>query len=83
MAITLWGLTVGDDGTGYVVPTLAQLREAASTQIRQLRGIANLQTQQGSFFGNLIDLVTGAVDVALQGAQHGVFTTHEVQVTTP
>ena len=75
MAITLWGLTFGDNGFGFTVPFLAQIREAGATQIRQLTGKANLQTQQGSIFGNLIDLVTGAVDVALQGAQQAVYRT--------
>lgn len=75
MAFTLWGLTFGDDGSQFVVPTYATLREAAATQIRQLRGIANLVTNPGSFFGNLIDLVVTGVDVALQGAQQAVFRT--------
>lgn len=75
MAFTLWGLIFGDDGSQFVVPTYAQLREAAATQIRQLRGIANLVTNPGSFFGNLVDLVVTGVDVALQGAQQAVFRT--------
>lgn len=75
MAITLWGLTFGSTSDGFVVPTLAELRAAAVTQIRALRGIANLQTQPGSIYGAFIDLVTSGVDLALQGAQSFVYGT--------
>lgn len=75
MAITLWGLTFGSTADGFVVPTLIDLRAAASNKIREYRGIANLQTQPGSLFGDTIDLITSAVDVALQGAQSYVYGT--------
>lgn len=75
MAITLWGLTFGSTADGFVVPTLVELRAAAETQIRALRGIANLQTQPGSLYGDFIDLITSAVDVAMQGAQSYVYGT--------
>lgn len=75
MAITLWGLTFGSTTDGFVVPTLVELRAAAVNKIREYRGIANLQTQPGSLFGDTIDLITSAVDVALQGAQSYVYGT--------
>lgn len=75
MSVTLWGLTFGSTTDGFVVPTLIELRAAAEAQIRALRGIANLQTQPGSLFGDTIDLITSAVDVALQGAQSYVYGT--------
>ena len=72
MAVTIWGLTIGDDGTGFQVPTYAIFREAMAVRIRKLRGKANLQTQPGSFFGNIIDLVTTGVDLAAQNARQAV-----------
>lgn len=69
---TIWGLTIGDDGTGFVVPDYAQIREALASRIRQLRGIANLHTEPGSVFGDIIDLVTTGIDIANQGAQQAV-----------
>ena len=72
MAITFLGLTIGDNGTGFIIPTYAQWREALSIQIRQLRGIANLQTQPGSPFGDFIDLVTTGLDLASQAASLAV-----------
>lgn len=72
MAVTIWGLTIGDDGTGFVVPTYAQIRDALAVRLRQLRGIANLVTAPGSFFGNLIDDVVTGVDVAVQSSQVAV-----------
>lgn len=72
MAVTIWGLTIGDDGTGFVVPTYAQVRGALSNLLRQLRGVANLNTSPGSFFGNLIDDVVAGIDVAIQSSQVAV-----------
>lgn len=72
MAVTLWGLTFGDDGTGFAVPTYAQIREALAVELRKLRGIANLQTQPGALFGDILDLVVMGCDIALQGAQDAV-----------
>lgn len=72
MAVTIWGLTIGDDGTGFVVPSYAQIRDALAVRLRQLRGIANLVTAPGSFFGNLIDDVVTGVDVAVQSSQVAV-----------
>ena len=69
---TIWGITIGDDGLGFVVPTYATVREALATRIRQLRGIANLHTEPGSEFGDIVDLETTGIDVALQGAQQAV-----------
>lgn len=68
MAVTFLGLTIGDDGTGFVVPTYAQWREAFALQARNLRGIANLQTQPGSFFGFIVDQCVTALDLAGQAA---------------
>lgn len=67
MAVTILGLTIGDTGTGYVVPTYAQIREAIATKLRQLRNKANLQTQPGSLFGDFIDMVTAGSDLGMQG----------------
>lgn len=67
MAVTFLGLTIGDDGTGIVVPTYAQWRAAFENRLRALRGIANLRTEPGSLYGNMIDLVVTGVDLAAQG----------------
>lgn len=75
MSVTLWGLTFGSTSTGFVVPTYAELRGAGSNVIRALRGVANLHTEPGSFFGNFLDLVVGAVDIAMQNAQDAVYRT--------
>jgi len=72
VAVTIFGLTIGDDGTGWQWPTYAIIREAMAVRIRKLRGKANLQTQPGSFFGNIIDLVTTGVDLAGQNARQAV-----------
>lgn len=72
MAITFLGLTIGDDGTGFKIPTYAEWREALSTEIRQLRGIANLNTTPGSLFGDFIDLSVTALDLASQAASEAV-----------
>lgn len=75
MSVTLWGLTFGSTADGFVVPTLIELRAAAEAKLREFTGIANLQTQPGSLYGCTIDLITSAVDVALQGAQSYVYGT--------
>lgn len=72
MAVTILGLTIGDDGTGFVVPTYAQVREALSNQYRALSGYANLQTQPSALYGYLVDLVTTGVDIAMQSAWSAV-----------
>ena len=69
---TILGLTIGDDGFGFVVPTFGQTREALATTIRELRGIANLNTAPGSPFGDIIDLTTTALDLAFQAARQAV-----------
>jgi hypothetical protein len=68
----IWGLTIGDDGTGFVVPTYAEIREALAQRIRNLRGIANLHTEPGSEFGDVVDLETTTLDIACQGMQQAV-----------
>ena len=68
MAVTILGLTVGDDGTGFVIPTYAQWRGVFESRIRTLRGISNLRTEPGSFFGNIVDFVVTGVDAASQAA---------------
>lgn len=66
MAFTFLGLTIGDDGTGFRMPTYAAFRGAISQRIRQLRGVANLNTEPGSFFGDIVDLVVTGVYIAGQ-----------------
>lgn len=72
MAVTFLGLVIGDNGTGFTIPTLAQWRDALASEIRQLRGIANLQTNPGSLFGDFIDLVASGADVSAQSASEAV-----------
>lgn len=72
MAVTFLGLTIGDDGTGWRMPTYAQFRETMAKSIRELRGLANLQTQPGSFFGDIIDLTVTGLDLAGQAASEAV-----------
>ena len=68
MAFKFLGLTIGDDGTGFQMPTYAEWRAAISQKIRQLRGVSNLNTEPGSFFGDMVDLVVTGVDLAGQAA---------------
>ena len=68
MAFTFLGLTIGDDGTGFQMPTYAEWRGAISQSVRQRRGVANLNTEPGSFFGDIVDLVVMGVDLAGQAA---------------
>jgi len=68
VAFTFLGLTIGDDGTNFLMPTYAEWRAAISQKLRQLRGIANLNTDLGSFYGDQVDLVVTGVDLAGQAA---------------
>lgn len=68
MAVTLFGLTIGDDGSGWVVPTYAQVRLAVADRLKVLRDVANLHVEPGSFFGDLVDLAVTAVDLSLQAS---------------
>jgi hypothetical protein len=72
---TLWGLTIGDDGTGFVIPSFAQVYGALSQQARNLSGYANLNTQPSGLYGYVISLVTTGVDVALQNSWYAVLRT--------
>lgn len=68
MAVTFLGLTIGDDGTGWRMPSYDQFRAVIAKEIRQLRGLANLQTQPGSLFGDFIDGAVRALDLSGQGS---------------
>ena len=68
MSVTFLGLTFGSTATGFVMPTLAEWRGALADYARNLRGIANLQTQPGSLYGVFIDLISSGVDIAGQNA---------------
>jgi hypothetical protein len=72
VAVTFLGLTFGDDGTGWQWTTLDLIREAMAKELRELRGIANLQTQPGSLYGDFIDINARGVDLAGQGASEAV-----------
>lgn len=72
MAVTFLGLTFGNTPDGWTMPTYAQWRGAFASQLVALRGKANLQTQPGSFFGDMIDLVVTGVDLAGQAASEAV-----------
>ena len=72
MAITFLGLTIGDDGTGFVIPTLAALRNAFANYIREKSGIANLNTSMGSLYGDQVDMVAAGAEVAQQNAYWAV-----------
>ena len=72
MAFTFLGLTVGDDGTGFKMPTYAAWRGAISQKLRQLRAIANLNTEPGSLYGDMVDLVVTGVYLAGQAASEAV-----------
>lgn len=72
MAVTFLGLTIGNTPTGWVMPTGAQFRAALAQYIADLRGKANLQTQLGSFYGDMIDLVNTGVDLSGQGSSEAV-----------
>ncbi len=72
---TILGLTIGDDGTGFTIPSYAQVREALSNFVRGRSGYANLQTQPSALYGYVIDLVTTGTDIALQSAASLVYRT--------
>lgn len=72
MAITFLGLTIGDDGTGFKMPSYADWRGAFETTLRTLSGRANLHTEPGSLYGTMIDLVVTGVDLAGQAASEAV-----------
>lgn len=72
MAVNFYGLIIGDDGTGFKVPTYAALREVVAKQVRQLRGKANLHTEPGSLYGTFIDIALSLAYLALQGASEAV-----------
>jgi len=69
VSVTFLGLTFGSTPTGFVVPTLAEWRGALAQLARDLSGKANLQTQPGSLYGILIDLISQGVNIAGQNAQ--------------
>jgi hypothetical protein len=72
VAFTFLGLTVGDDGTGFKMPTYAAWRGAISQKLRQLRAITNLNTEPGSLYGDMVDLVVTGVYLAGQAASEAV-----------
>ena len=75
MAYTFLGLTFGSTATGFVVPSYAEIREALAQQARDLRGIANLNTNPGGIYGYVIDAVTSGAQVAAQSALSAVYRT--------
>ena len=72
MAVSFLGLTFGDDGTGFVKPTYAALREATGTYWRKLRNLPSLNLQPGSFFGDMLDIAVSVLDASMQGAVDAV-----------
>lgn len=72
MAVTILGLTIGDNGSGFYMPTLAEWRAAIAAKIVELRGVANLHTEPGSEFGDIVDIVSQGVDIAAQSASEAV-----------
>lgn len=68
MAVTWLGLTFGDDGTGWQVPSYADLRTAAADYWRKLRNLPGLNTAPGSFFGDMLDMATSVIHAAAQAA---------------
>jgi hypothetical protein len=72
VAFSFLGLTIGDDGFGWRMPTLPQWREAIAQKVRDLRGLAYLNSNPGSYWGDHIDLVVTAIDLAGQAATEAV-----------
>ena len=75
MSVEFFGITIGDDGNGFIIPTFQALRGAVAGLLRQLRGIANLNTEPSSYIGNIVDGITVPFDVALQNAAQAVAAT--------
>lgn len=69
------GVTIGDDGTGFLTPAYQFLRPALTNLLYTLRGISNLNTAPGSFYGQLIDFVGVTASTALQNAGEAVAAT--------
>jgi hypothetical protein len=65
MALTVNGLTIGDDGTGFVVPTYSEIREALARRYALLTG-GDTDTSPGSDVGNMIDMHATTVDMCMQ-----------------
>lgn len=72
MAVTFLGLTIGSTPSGWEMPTANMWRLALSGYIATLRGKPNLQTNPGSLFGDMVDLVTIGVDIAGSAASEAV-----------
>lgn len=68
MAVTLFGLTFGDTGTGYATAAYGALRTAISEQWKKLRNLPGMNTAPGSFFGDMTDIAASVVDAAQQAA---------------
>lgn len=68
MAVTFLGLTFGDDGTGFVFPTYAQLRTALGNYWRTLRNLPIMNLAPGSFFGDMLDIGASVVHAGAQAA---------------
>ena len=75
MSVDFEGVTIGDDGTGFIVPPYQTLRPALSSLIRRLRGLQILNTAPGSFFGQLVDFVGLPLSTSLQNAGQAVSAT--------
>ena len=72
MAVDWFGLIFGNDGSGFKVPTLGEIRATLAKRIRDLRGVANLNTDPGSPFGDTVDLNAASVYGASQNASDAV-----------
>ena len=72
MSVSWRGLVFGDNGTGYVVPSLAAIRGAVADYLRDLKNLPGLNTLPGSFFGDMIDIAAGVLDANAQATVDGV-----------
>lgn len=68
MSVTWRGLVFGDDGTGYVIPTYAALRDAGGTYLRKLRSLPSLNLEPASFFGTILDFGVSILHAGAQSA---------------
>lgn len=66
MAVTIFGLTFGDNGSGYASASYAAIRTAVAEGWKKLRNLPGLNTSPGSFYGDMTDIATSVLDAAQQ-----------------
>ena len=72
MAVTVFGLTFGDTGAAYVIPTYQAIRTAAGSRWRSLKNLPGMNLLPGSFFGDMLDFGVSILHAGAQAAADAV-----------